>query len=330
MLRYLSLLFAWVRGFCRVLVRRVGEGPLHPDWGLRTELVLMFVRTTLAKGQEYGNPWLRELEEWMPASSSACRACEMERTSIGELSALWCRPKQGRIGQRTILFFHGGGYVNASSTTHADLMARLALGSGADVLGVDYRLAPENVFPAMQDDALAAWEWLRARGVPASDIALAGDSSGGSLCLTTLLRLRDAGEEQPVGAALISPWIDPFADGGSMVENAKFDVADRGLLVEWGEMMLGDGDPDHPWVNLARAQWHGIAPLHVQVSELEVLRDQIESFAGVAEAAGVELTLDRRPRMFHDFQNMAAVIPEAAAAIADLNRFLSARFEAAS
>ena len=117
--------------------------------------------------------------------------------------------------------------------THHGLCARLALRSGAIVVAIAYRLAPEHRFPAAHDDCLVAVRWLRDRGVPPSGTALAGDSAGGALAIATLVALRDAGEPLPAAGALFCPWVDPLADGGSVRTNERFDFASHDVLLEW-------------------------------------------------------------------------------------------------
>src|SRR5260370_1350908 len=94
---------------------------------------------------------------------------------------------------RVVLYLHGGGYVMGSLKSHRNLVAKLSAEARARVLSLDYRLAPEHPFPAAVDDAVAAYRWLLHEGVPASRIAISGDSAGGGLTLAMLLALRDEG-----------------------------------------------------------------------------------------------------------------------------------------
>ena len=115
-----------------------------------------------------------------------------------------------------------------------------------------------------------------------------------------------------------------------MDDNALFDLCGRDQLVEWAQMMLGDEKASRPWVTLTLADLSQLPPLFVQISELEVLRTQIEAFAKKARAQSVEVVVDLREGMFHDFQNMASICPEAAPAIAALTNFLDQRLGAPS
>ncbi len=142
---------------------------------------------------------------------------------------------------RTLVYFHGGGFVVCSPKTHAELMARLAVLADARVLAVDYRRAPEHRFPAAHDDVLDAVRWLYAQGVDPARVALGGDSAGGNLVAATLCSLRDAGDPLPAAAVLFCPWVDPLAAGGSMDTNADVDFGDRELLVAWAHDYLPPG-----------------------------------------------------------------------------------------
>jgi acetyl esterase/lipase len=168
--------------------------------------------------------------------------------------------------------------------------------------------------------------WLSERGVPPAGVALAGDSAGGALSAATLLGLRDAGEPLPAAAALLCPWVDPLADGGSMRSNERFDFGTRALLRDWLEayasVELAAADPR---LTPLRADLTGLPPLLVQVGEAEMFLDQARAFAERARAAGVTVQLETYPDMFHDWQVQATMVPEGAAAVASIVRFLVAR-----
>ena len=125
----------------------------------------------------------------------------------------------GRGPGRTLLYLHGGGYYFCSTKTHRPLVFGLTKRAGVRSFSLDYRLAPENRFPAALDDALAAYRQLLALGTPPESIVLGGDSAGGGLALATLVALRDRGEPLPAGAILFSPWTDLAATGATLRTN---------------------------------------------------------------------------------------------------------------
>ena len=110
--------------------------------------------------------------------------------------------------QRAILYIHGGGFVTGSPKSHHELMSRLAVSANAKVLGLDYRRAPENTFPAPIEDIMSAYRWMLESGIEPKQIVIAGDSCGGGLSIAALISIRDEGLPQPACAACLSPWSD--------------------------------------------------------------------------------------------------------------------------
>jgi phosphinothricin tripeptide acetyl hydrolase len=306
------------------LARRLVRGPRRPGWTLRTELAQSVMRAVLMRSKRRGVAWLRAAQAALPANVPLAEGVSFEPVTLGGVPCAWCAPR-GRSPARTLVYLHGGGYVIGSVDGYRDLLARLALGAHARVLGIDYRLAPEHPFPAQQADCLAATRAVLASGVDPARLALAGDSAGGALTVATLTALRDAGEPLPAAAALICPWTEPFAEGGSMDAHAAFDFGDRALLAGWGRAALGAADPADPRFTVANAKLSGLPPLLVQVGSVELLYDQVLRFVERARAAGVETRLEVLPEAFHDVHLQAALLPEGAAAVEAVARFLRER-----
>jgi acetyl esterase/lipase len=306
------------------LLRRVLRGPRRPGWSLRLELAQSVMRAVLMRSKRRGVAWLRAAQEALPANVPLAGQVTFEPVTLGGIPCEWCVPR-GRSPARTIVYLHGGGFVIGSLAGFRDLLSRLALGADARVLGVDYRLAPEHPFPAQQQDCLAATRAVLAAGADPAQLALAGDSAGGALTVATLCALRDAGEPLPAAAALICPWTEPFAEGGSMDAHAAFDFGDRELLAGWARATIGAGDASDPRFSVANAKLEGLPPLLVQVGSVELLHDQVLRFALRARAAGVETRLEVLPEMFHDVHLQAALLPEGAAAVDAVAAFLRDR-----
>lgn len=306
------------------LLRRARRGPLRPSWSLRTELMARTVRRVVLRSKRRGIPWLREVQATLQLPSPAAEAVVFREERVGDVPALVARPRDAEP-TATIVHLHGGGYVIGSPDGHRDTLARLASGVGARVVGVRYRLAPEHRFPAAQEDALAATRAVLAT-TPAARVALAGDSAGGALCVATLCALRDAGEALPAAAALLCPWTDPLAAGGSMDTNADADFADREVLVGWIRQAVGeDCDPRDPRLTVLEADLRGLPPLLVQAGGAELLLDSIRAFVARADEAGVAVELRVWDDLFHDFQMSAAQLPEGAAAMDEVADFLRKR-----
>ena len=215
-MRSLYYLLLILYGGIVVLGRRLLRGPLCPSRSIRTEWVAMAVRTTFRCSKRWGFKWLRETLETIPTRSPVFTQIRFEPADAAGVAAEWCLPKAGGEPTRVLIYFHGGGYVAGSLKTYREFVARLSLEAQSRVLSVNYRLAPEFPFPAAQDDCLTAYRWVVAAGWGPSSVALVGDSAGGTLCIATLLALRDAGEPYPGAALLISPWVDPLAATGSV------------------------------------------------------------------------------------------------------------------
>ena len=306
------------------LARRLLSGPRRPGWPLRTELAQSVMRAVLLRSKRRGVAWLRAAQAALPANVPLANEVSFEPVTLGGVPCEWCTPR-GRSPARTIVYLHGGGYVIGSVAGYRDLLSRLALGADARVLGVDYRLAPEHLFPAQQDDCLAATRAVLAAGADPKRVALAGDSAGGALTVATLTALRDAGEARVAAAALICPWTEPNASGGSMDAHAAFDFGDRELLAGWARAALGAADPADPRFTLANAKLEGLPPLFVQVGSVELLHDQVLRLVAQARAAGVETRLEVLPEQFHDVHLQAALLPEGAAAVEAVAGFLRDR-----
>jgi monoterpene epsilon-lactone hydrolase len=233
------------------------------------------------------------------------------------------------------LYLHGGGYVTGSPTTHRNLTARLSQATGAAVLSLAYRLAPENKFPAAIFDAVTALRWLRDNGLggpsPASSLVVGGDSAGGGLTLATLLKTRDDGGPLPDAAVLLSPWTDLTGSGASIDSHATVDqMLSRAKLDRYAsEYLAVPSDATNPLASPLFADLSGLPTLLIQVGDAEVLLDDSTRLAQRAQAAGVDATIEVFPEMCHVFQAWAAILPEGQASIEKIGAFLRARVPAA-
>ncbi|MCP4007018.1 MAG: alpha/beta hydrolase [bacterium] len=228
--------------------------------------------------------------------------------------------------KRTVLYLHGGGYVIGSINTHRGLAARISADANARCLLIDYRLAPENPFPAAVEDGTAAYRWLLAQGFEAEKLAIAGDSAGGGLTVATLVALRDAGDALPAAAVCLSPWVDLEGLGESMTTRADEDpmVARDGLL-SMAEMYLGGADARTPLAAPLYANLGSLPPLLIQVGTAETLLDDSIRLAERAKREGVDVTLDVWQELIHVFQAFAPALPEANQAIEQIGEFLNKR-----
>lgn len=262
-------------------------------------------------------------EDWDELFGGVAVAAQIEDVDAGGVKAQWVSAP-GANAQRAILYFHGGGFQVGSVVSHRELMAGLSAAAQCRVLGVDYRLAPEHRYPAALDDAWAVHQWLIGQGFEPKHIALAGDSAGGGLALSLLLRLRDAGQALPAAAVLMSAWTDLTASGASYGTRADTDpIHQRPMIVAMARSYLGkDGNATDPLVSPLFADLKGLPPLFAQVGDRETVLDDSRDLVARAKEAGVDATLQVWNHMIHVFQQFPAQLPEARAAIDVLGSFL--------
>lgn len=230
---------------------------------------------------------------------------------------------EGATGGETLLYFHGGGYVMGSPTSHAALTARLALASGARVVSFDYRMAPEHPFPAAVEDGLAAYKALLDQGVAPEKIAIGGDSAGGGLTFATLLKARDAGLPMPASAIGLSPWTDLTGASETYKSRADADpmITAAGITEIAGVYLAGKPATD-PLASPLLGNLKGLPPILIQVGDAEVLLDDSRSFEKKARAAGVDCSLQVWDRMIHVWHAFFPILPEGEQAIVQLGDFL--------
>ena len=227
---------------------------------------------------------------------------------------------------RAMLYLHGGGYVIGSIASHRELAARLSRATSSRVLVIDYRMAPENPFPAAVDDAVAAYRWMLANGFDSARITIAGDSAGGGLTVATLVALRDAGVPLPALGVCISPWIDMEAIGESMTARAEIDpMVGREGLLDVAKMYLNGADPRTPLAAPLYADLTGLPPLLVQVGTSETLYDDSTRLAERARAAGVDVTFEPWDDMIHIWHFFAPILPEGQQAIERIGEYVRER-----
>jgi len=271
----------------------------------------------------------RRKEEALAGRQILPRGTRVEKVDIDGLSAEWVRARDVPVGDaRTILYFHGGGYIAGSCATHRDLAARISAACGARALVVDYRLAPEHKYPAAFDDGLRSFRWLREHGVASQQIAIGGDSAGGGLALATLLALRDGGEELPGAVFLLSPWLSQVPDGESYDTRAAFDpVISEDFAQACAEAFLGGTGVDARELVLFEKDLRGLPSLFVQVGEDEILLSDSLRLVEKARDAGVDARLDVWKEMWHVFQAFAVILPEAKRALAALGSFVREKLD---
>lgn len=250
---------------------------------------------------------------------------EMEEIALPEFTMeLLKRKKEGREDY-VILQLHGGGYIGAMRNayrTFAGLYCEVS--KGMSVLTVDYRVAPENPYPAALKDAVAAFDWLLDKGFREEQIILAGDSAGGGLALALCMYLKDERRPLPAGIVAMSPWTDLTASGPSYDENYEKDPLfgnTRDSLI-YNKDYVGENDPRNPYISPLFGDFEGFPPMLLQVGSIEMLLSDSVLVAEKAKQAGVMVKLSVYEGMFHIFQMAMKLMPESREAWSEIGKFL--------
>src|SRR5215467_7013042 len=230
----------------------------------------------------------------------------------------------GSDSSRVLLFLHGGGYCSGSIISHRRMVSEAGRAAAVRTLAIDYRLAPENPFPAACDDALTAWRFLRAHGIAAEHIAIGGDSAGGGLSLAVTLKLRNMSEELPACLWLVSPWTDLTLSGSTLITKDAVDpLIHKGYLRELADAYLGGAvDRKDPRVSPLFANLTGMPPLLIQVGSTETLLDDALRLAAAAGEADVPVTLEIWPHMIHAWHLWNARLESGRQALSSAGSFM--------
>ncbi|WP_306325743.1 alpha/beta hydrolase [Streptomyces venezuelae] len=209
-----------------------------------------------------------------------------------------------------VVFAHGGGWVLGDLDTHDRTCRALASRTGATVVSVDYRRAPEHRFPAAEDDVRTVLAWAAGRH-PGRPLVLAGDSSGGNLAAAAALRARDRGGPDVAGQLLVYPALDHRLAGGSADTYAEgYFHTTAHMRWYWQQYLGPDGDPAAASPGLA-ADLTGLPPALLVLADCDPLRDEGLAYARRLSAAGVPARVHLHTGMFHGFLGGAGLLPEA-------------------
>lgn len=285
---------------------------------------LAFILKMSAENPPPPQPSPAQMRAWFEAANAHTPAAEgamIEHLSIGPCEAELIR-LPGGDEHRLVIYYHGGGFMFGSPRTHRMITTHLARASGATVLSVDYRLAPEHPAPTAHDDCYAAYLWALDRGYAPSSVALSGDSAGGNMALATALRARDAGLSMPACLVLMSPALDLAGDGESHSTLADAPIVNRAIAGWFNHVYAGDTDLRSPKVTPFYSDVSGLPPVLVHVGSWELLRDDSVTIAARINAAGGEAELKVWEGMCHSWQMFAPMLEEGMASIEEAGDFV--------
>jgi monoterpene epsilon-lactone hydrolase len=277
-------------------------------------------------GMTSGDRTLQERRELLDASIPPFHDPDVtvEPVDAGGVPSEWVTHRDA-LGGRAVVHLHGGGYTSGSLNSHRAFAANLSRTSRSPVLLVDYRLAPEDPYPAAVDDADAAVRWVVDGGVDPASVVVSGDSAGGGLAAALVVRRRDDGAGTIGGAVLISPWTDLAMTGESYdSEDGRDPMCSRASLAPSAEAYLAGLDATDPGPSPLYADLSDLPPLLIHVGEIETLRDDSVRLAERARAAGTPVECWVAPGMVHVWHVFAGMVPEsdhALEVVADWIRF---------
>jgi monoterpene epsilon-lactone hydrolase len=282
-------------------------------------------RLNLFGDNEIDHQKLRNRIEQASILSKPHRRVQVVAVDADSVPSEWLIPHCASQDQ-LLLYIHGGAWFMGSTKLYRAFVSYLAYASKSRALAINYRLAPENPFPAGLEDCITAYEWLLQSGISAHKIVVAGDSAGGNLTLALLVALRDAGKPLPAGAVALSPATDLAFTGKSTRTHAHLDPFFHNVVSNTiADVYIKENDPHHPLISPLYADLSGLPPLLIHVGEHEILLDDALRFGDRAVASGVEARTVVWPQMFHVFHMFAPILPEARQANDQIAAFILSR-----
>jgi acetyl esterase/lipase len=248
------------------------------------------------------------------------------RRSLGGRPCEWIEPASGAQPSRVILYLHGGGYCIGSPASHRHMGPEMAALTGAATALLDYRLAPEHLFPAAIEDAVSAYRELL-ESYDANTIALAGDSAGGGLVMALVADLARLGLPQPACAYCMSPWLDLNCESETIALKAAEDpLASGELLKEMAARYLGPASPSHVLASPILADLSKAPPILIQVGTAEVLLGDALALTRDLGYAGRSVQLDIWKDMIHVWPWFFPNLPEGREALNRGCEFIATHF----
>ena len=249
----------------------------------------------------------RQSQDQLGALFGQNKAILIKEVDIDGMYAEWLCVNRAHMKKYVILYCHGGGYATGSSLYGRTLTTRLASSTSMDVLSFDYRLSPENPYPAAIEDAMTTWNHLMMFGYGARDVILAGDSAGGNLALALTHQLKKEGRLLTRGIVLLSPWTDMTGSGKSHQTKEGIDPVLNAAYIEGAiENYLGKDYSREllrdPSVSPLFGDFAGFPPTYIQVGDQEILQSDSVLLYKKMQQAGVNVTLDVFKGMWHVFQ----------------------------
>ena len=252
----------------------------------------------------------------------------------GQIPARVYRPADAHEAELPIIvYYHGGGFVIATLDTYDASARELSKGTGAIVVGIEYRKAPEHKFPASYDDAVAGYKWVvghaKSLGGDPSRIAVAGESAGGNLAVNVAIAARDQKLTMPIHEVIIYPMAGTDLNTPSYVENANAKPLSKPMMAWfYKNLVRSDADLQDKRLDIVgKADLHALPPATVITDEIDPLRSEGETLAEKLTQAGVTVDSKTYPGVTHEFFGMGAIVKLAAEAEGVVENDLNTAFK---
>ncbi|MFX1502865.1 MAG: alpha/beta hydrolase [Promethearchaeota archaeon] len=246
---------------------------------------------------------------------------QIEQIKIGNIPAEWIYVPRAH---KEKAFYHliGGGYIMGNLRSHRIIPYHISRATNLRCLNIEYRLAPENPFPAALEDAIESYKWLISQGFDPKKIVIGGESAGGGLAIATLLKLKELKISLPAAGVLMSPWADLTGSGESIIRNQKYEPLIKDGLVNMAKLYAQKEALNNPLISPVFADLKGLPPLLIQAGGIEALVDDSKKLAERAKIDGVEVKLEVYRNMTHVFQNFGEELSESKKAYESINEFI--------
>lgn len=245
----------------------------------------------------------------------------IKNESIEGINSEWLIPK-GAPSDKLIMYVHGGGYVSGSCSDHRGLISKFALATGVTNLLYEYRLAPENPFPAAIEDSVKVYKYLLTNGYDSQKIIIAGESAGGGLCLATLLALKQDNIPLPAAAVAISPWTDLTCSSDSYKTKNNVSPAPIDSWTVFSKYYAAENEMTNPLISPLFGDLSSLPPIYINSGVDDELFEDGEKFYLKAKNEGVDITFKAGEGMLHCYPLLAPMFPEATDAMNEIVAFI--------
>jgi epsilon-lactone hydrolase len=250
------------------------------------------------------------------------KSIEIKEQIIEGIKSEWIIPA-GADPDKIILYVHGGGFVSGSCSDHRGFVSKFAKNTRVKNLMYEYRLAPENTYPAALEDSVRIYQWLLSSGFRPEYIIIAGESAGGGLCLATLLALKERNIDLPAAAIAISPWTDLSCSSDSYkTKNCKSPAPINSWLV-FSKHYVGNNDVKNPLISPLFGSLIGLPPILINSGGEDELFEDGEKFYLKAKEAEVDITFKAGEGMLHCYPLFAPMFREATEAMNEIVEFVN-------